>query len=412
MQDVFVTKPYRFVPAFRSRPIPYLVKHFQLFRGFLRRKEGVVDYECRNVDRLKDSLRQGDSILLVPNHSRTADPMVMGWLVKEANCLFYAMASWHLFNQGWFMHYALRTLGAFSVNREGMDRPAIDEAVRILETAERPLVLFPEGTASRVNDRLLPLMDGVSFIARTAAKRRKKHNGGRVVVHPVAIKYRFQGDLKETVSPVLSEIEQRLSWRPQDDRPLLQRLARLGEALLTLKELEYLGFIQTGTLIERQTQLINHLLQPIEVEWFGRPQNLGIISRIKQIRMKILPGVLQQEVDPNEHARRWRQVEDTYLAQQLFCYPERYLEERPSVDRILETVERFEEDLTDRVRVHGNLKVIIDVDEPLVVSTERDRSATEDPLMKSIRERLQSRLDELSLESPLYEESASSETPA
>lgn len=409
MQDVFVKKPYRFVPAFRGRMIPSLVKDFELFRGYLRRKEGVVGYECRNVERLKDSVQRGDSILLVPNHSRTADPMVMGWLVKEAHCLFYAMASWHLFNQGWFMHYALRTLGAFSVNREGMDRPAIDEAIRILESAERPLVVFPEGTASRVNDRLLPLMDGVSFIARTAAKRRKKKDGGRVIVHPIAIKYRFLGDLPATVTPVLTEIEQRLSWRPQSDRPLLQRIARLGEALLTLKELEYLGEVQTGTLIERQSNLINCLLGPIEQEWLGRPQDLGIIGRIKQLRMKILPGMLQEDVDPIEYARRWNQVEDTYLAQQIFCYPERYLEELPSVDRILETVERFEEDLTDRVRVHGSLKVIIDVDEPLVVSTERDRSAPEDPLMKAIRERIQLRLDALALESPRYEESRSRE---
>ena len=71
-------------------------------------------------------------------------------------------------------------MGAFSVNREGVDRQAINMAIEILETAERPLIVFPEGAVSRTNDRLHALLDGVAFIARAAAKRRAKHvEGGK-----------------------------------------------------------------------------------------------------------------------------------------------------------------------------------------------------------------------------------------
>ncbi len=142
--------------------------------------------------------------------------MVMGWMAREVRCLVYAMASWHLFQQSRFMAWAIHKMGGFSVYREGVDRQAINVAIEILETAARPLVIFPEGAVSRTNDRLHALLDGVAFIARTAAKRRAKAvSGGQVVVHPVAIKYLFGGDLDATADPVLTEIEQRLSWQPQ-----------------------------------------------------------------------------------------------------------------------------------------------------------------------------------------------------
>jgi len=41
-------------------------------------------------------------------------------------------------------------------------------------------------------------------MARTAAKRRAKDEGtGKVVIHPVAIKYIFHGDLEKEVDPTL-----------------------------------------------------------------------------------------------------------------------------------------------------------------------------------------------------------------
>ena len=78
----------------------------------------------------------------------------MSWLAREVRCLVYAMASWHLFQQSRFMAWAIPRMGAFSVYREGVDRQAINLAIEILETAARPLVIFPEGAVSRTNDHL------------------------------------------------------------------------------------------------------------------------------------------------------------------------------------------------------------------------------------------------------------------
>jgi hypothetical protein len=61
-------------------------------------------------------------------------------------------------------------------------------------------------------------------------------------------------------------------------------------------------------------------------------------------------------------------------------------------------VERLEEDITDRASVHGPLEVIIQIDEPIEVPTDRTPRGEEDPIMKRLRERLQSMLDRLSNE--------------
>ena len=75
-----------------------------------------------------------------------------------------------------------------------------------------------------------------------------------------------------------------------------------------------------------------------------------------------------------------------------------------SVDRILETIEKFEEDLTDHSRVHGKMKVILQVAPAIEDSAERDRKAPIDPLMLQIQQSLQGMMDQLALESPLLDE--------
>ncbi|MFO7901915.1 MAG: 1-acyl-sn-glycerol-3-phosphate acyltransferase [Planctomycetota bacterium] len=402
MQSILVEKPYEFIPPHRGSWWPALIRDLNLHGVWLRRAQGVEDYELRGKHHLVQSLRAGHSILLTPNHCRLSDPLVMGWLARETRCLVYAMASWHLFHQSRFMRWAIHKMGAFSVYREGIDRKAIGMAIEILETNERPLVIFPEGAVSRTNDRLQALLDGVAFIARTAAKRRaKKMKGSKVLVHCVAIKYLFQGDLERTADPVLTEIERRLTWQPKRHLPMDQRTARIGLALLSLKELEYFEETFSGSVISRVQRLIDRLLAPLETEWLGQVSDGPVVPRVKALRMQIMPDMVHGRIDAAERARRWQHLADIYLAQQVASYPPDYLDHL-SVDRLLETIERFEEDLTDKVRVHGNLKAIIEVGPPIEVSPRRDRQAKVDPLMVDIRTGLQTMLDRLAIESPTY----------
>lgn len=396
MQKIIIEKPYKFVPPHRGTWWPSFIQKLDLYGRYLKKSEGIVSYECRHTERLSKSLADGHGILLTPNHCRVGDPLVMGFLARDVKCHVFGMASWHLFNQDWFTAWSIRKMGGFSINREGVDRQAINTAIEILESAERPLIIFPEGAVTRTNDRLHALLDGVAFIARTAAKKRQRHEKrGSVVVHPVGLKYIFRGDLEQAVDEVLSEIEQRLSWRPQRELGLPQRVAKVGMALLALKELEYFNATQSGTLSERLDGLIDRLLHPIEAEWLGATQSGPVVPRIKSLRMKILPEMVEQRVDEEERSRRWRQLADLYLSQQISCYPPDYLVQRATKERYLETIERFEEDLTDDIRVHGSLHVIIDVGEPIEVNASRPPRGQPDPLMAEIQSRLQSQIDQL-----------------
>lgn len=406
MQNIVIERPYEFVPPHRGTWWPNFIQRFRLIDRYLLKSQGLVSWEVRHGDRVRASLDAGHGVLLAPNHCRPCDAIAIGWLARELQTHVYAMASWHLFHQDWFTGWAIRKMGGFSVYREGIDRKAISTAIEILETAERPLILFPEGAVSRTNDRLHALLDGVGFIARSAAKKRARNaRGGQVVIHPIALKYLFLDDLAKAVDPVLTEIEHRLTWRPQRHLNLMQRITKVGMALLSLKESEHMGRPQSDKFATRLHRLIDHLLTPLETEWLGAAQSGPVVPRVKALRMKIMPEMVRGEVPREERNRRWRQLEDIYLAQQISSYPPDYLETRPSEARLLETVERFEEDLTDKTRVYGQMKVIIEADEPIVVTPERDRDAESDPLMAELEQRLTAMLNRLALESPVIDAS-------
>jgi 1-acyl-sn-glycerol-3-phosphate acyltransferase len=386
MQNIVIDKPYQFVAPYRGRWWPWLLQ--RLSRRRIRREFGIVSVECRGTDLLLASRTAGHSILLAPNHCRPSDPEVVQEMSRQVGMLPFTMASWHLFMQNRLQTFLLRRAGAFSIYREGMDRAALNMAIDILDEGSRPLLIFPEGVVSRTNDRLNPLLEGTAFIARAAAKKRAKATPPRsVVVHPVALRYRYDGDVRQTVEPVLTEIERRLSWRPQKELALEQRIAKLGQSLLALKEIEFLGQPQSGAIGERLGRLIDALLVPLEKEWLKGEREAHVVARVKKLRSAVLPDMVQGELPETERQRRWTQLADMYLAQQLSCYPPDYVAANPTPERLLETVERFEEDLTDHCRAHSPLRVTVTVGQAIVVNPARERGG-EDPLLVEIERQL------------------------
>ena len=402
MQNIVIEEPYEFVPPVYGNLWPTLIR---LYSGrYLRKVYGVHSMECRNVEPLQASLEAGHGVLLAPNHCRLCDPVALGCVSKVINRNLHAMASWHLFKQDRFTRFMVRRMGAFSVYREGTDRQAINTAVDILVDGQRPLIVFAEGAVSRHNDVLMPMMDGTAFIARTAAKRREKlGTTGGVVVHPVAIRYFFQGDLETTVTPVLEEIESHFSWYPQGDKPIGLRLQHIGQALLSLKEIEYLGAARSGDFYERVDALIEDVLTKLERDWGIKEQAEGVVSRVKNLRTVIVPDLVNNSVSDAERQRRWKHLAACYYVQQMSHYPRDYVRrgEKNIPEHVLETVERFEEDFTDELRQHGPFHVVVQVGEAIPVASRRDRSAKSDPIMDGIREQLTTMLTELSKESPL-----------
>ena len=388
MQEIVFDDKYEFIPPHRGTLWPWVLE--RVVGWHLRRQFDIASIEIRGIERLRASLKAGDGIIVAPNHCRPSDPAVLGAVAVEAGCHVFALASWNVFKVNAFQRFLVRRMGGFSIYREGMDRAALNCAIGILEKAERPLVVFPEGMISRTNDHLNVLQDGVSLIARSAARKRASADpAGRVVVHPTALKYRFDGEIESSVAGVLSEIEGRLSWQSQKQRPLLERVERIGQALLTLKEVEYLGAPQAGSVFERRDRLIDSVLGPLEEEWCGGRRDEGTVARVKRLRIEILPDMVDEDLLEGERQRRWRQLADCYLAQQLSLYPTDYIGPDRPAERILETIERFEEDLADVATVHGPLTVLVEVGEAIEVSPRRTQKSEGDPLMLELETRLQ-----------------------
>jgi hypothetical protein len=417
---VVLDRPYEFVPPHRGNLWPWLIQTFHLYEPYLRKKEGVLSHEIRGLENFKQPLQRGDGILLAPNHCRYSDPLVLGWPARAAGTYLHAMASWHLFNGTKFDRFAVHKMGAFSVYREGPDRQSLDTAITILANAERPLVLFPEGSTNRTNDVLKPLLEGVTFIARAAARRRAKESasqisgaqsqsrrhrgrrraaGGsdRVVLIPVAIKYLCKTDITPWADVQLAKIEQHLGWHRRGGLSILNRTIRLAEALLSLREIEYLGKSNAGPLPHRRDYLIQWMLKQLEQDLNIRKVNHDDIrARILAIRSKIA-SEYEHTTDPARKQALRASVVAVVLVQDISSYPDCYLRPDQTTDtRIVETIQRMQETLFGRADGGQPLHVVIQFDEPIPVPPEKSPRGETDPLLIQLADRLKTMLDELS----------------
>lgn len=371
VQAIISEKQYVPVPPHPGKLWPKLLSLY--LPRFARRRFGLASARCVGAEKLAASVRAGHGVMITPNHSRDEDPFALNALTRPAGTPFFYMASAHAFMQGRLQAFLLRRAGAFSIYREGMDKQAVTTSIDILAAATRPLVIFPEGAISRTNDRVAPLLEGTALIARQAAKKRAKDDptgggsGKKVVVHPVAIRYSFDFDVKSATEKVLEDIEHRLTWRPARDLSLEARISKVGAGLLALKELEYVGHTQDGTIAERLAKLIDVLLNPLEDEWANAHHDGHPVARVKRLRTAILPDLVKGDLTEEERDRRWRHLADAYLAQQLDHYPPDYVVPGSPPARMMETIERFEEDLTDKVSLHGPVSATITVGDAIEV---------------------------------------------
>ncbi|MEM6470417.1 MAG: 1-acyl-sn-glycerol-3-phosphate acyltransferase [Planctomycetota bacterium] len=395
---VVFERPYEFVPPIKSTWWPWLIQRLRLYDLHLKRKEGVVGYELRELANLKASLDQGHGILLAPNHCRYADPMVMGWPARELGIHVHAMASWHLFNESWFDGFAIQRMGGFSIFREGNDRQSLEAAIEILVEADRPLIVFPEGTTNRTNDELKPLLDGVAFMARTAAKRRKKQldageprGSGKVVVHPVAIKYLCVGDFREWALRQLDVFERQLGWHRMPERDLLGRTLQLVEAQLALKETQYLGCSRGGPLPERRDFLIREILEQTEKEMKLSSDSDCVRARVRQIRSTASSRFFEGPRDSALEAQLRRNVAAADLTQDLSSFPNSYLREEDVTDtRLIETIQRLQESINGKSDNTIELKAVVEFAPAIEVDTSRPPRGAQDPMMTELEDNLQS----------------------
>jgi 1-acyl-sn-glycerol-3-phosphate acyltransferase len=384
MQNVvIVDRPYKFVPPRHGRFWPKLFSWYAA--RMLRKDYRIRHIEYRGLENLKASIAAGHGVLIAANHPRDEDALLMFDLCRRIGTPIYLMFSWHVLHQDRIQKFFLPRVGGFSIWREGPDRAAISTAVELLAQARRPLGIAPEGYVTRTNDRLVEFAEGISLVARSAAKARAKQNPpGKVVVQPMAIRYTFGGNVDSAVAGVLDEIDAKFGWESKRDIPILDRLCRTGLSLLATKEKEHFGSEQTGSLAERLSSFMEHLVRPIEDEWVGGKRDGSIPTRVQRVRVAIVPEMCQGNVSDVERARRRKQLGDLNLALQLHRYPPDYLEGNPRPERILETAEKFLEDVTDKLKPLGALRTTVTFGPAIEVNPQRESRQGPDPLLAEI----------------------------
>ena len=399
--SVVFDRPYEFIPRHRGNWWPSFIKYARLADFYLAKKEGVVSIETRHAERLSASAKQGHGVIVAPNHCRYADPLVMAGPVRAAKLNFYAMASWHLFNKGKFDSFAMRKCGAFSLHREGTDRKSLDTAIEILSTAERPLLMFPEGMTFRTNDQLRPFLDGLSFIARTAARRRAKQvDGGKVVAHSMAIKYLCKIDCTGWAREQLNGLERHFCFRKMlksDD--LIVRTIRIADAMLAMSETEYLGAPVIGDPQVRCESLAHNLLSQAEANLGLTPADTkDIHERSRMIRSQVANQYFEAD-DLNLQRRLRDDAMCADLAQEYTAYSHNYLLSPDVTDtRVVETIQRLQERIYGKANRKIPLHCVIDIGEAIEIPAAKAPRSVLDPVLSDIHTQLFGMLERLAAE--------------
>jgi acyltransferase-like protein len=392
----YFSEPYRFIPPCRGNLWCRIAKRF--LPGHVARSMRIAQWQFQGGEHLLQSVRDGAGIVLASNHCRWADGVVLGRLGIELDLFFYYMVSYHIFKQSRLTGWWINRLGCYSVWREGTDREAIRATAQVLATAERPVVIFPEGTWYRQNDRLGPLQDGLPLMFRLAAK----HSDRPLRIHPVAIKYWNLDDPRPVLARRLARLEEYIGWQPQRELELVHRIEKIGSALVAIKEIEYLGHPQSGPLEERLAELVRILVAGQEKYHLGRDFDGHIMDRIRRLRQKLARRLVEGHEDAAEVERARQDLDTLLLCENLNAQSLDYLRELPGPERLSETVQRIEETVYDgNEESVGDLGVVVEVGPALDVRSYADTGRSgPDPLMRDLSGALQGRLDRLLAEGP------------
>ena len=389
-------QPYAVPPRWWAPKLkPFVVRLLRHHRlRYLKRTQRITQVDVSGIEPVQAALASGAGMLLTPNHSFHFDAYMLFEGAAHIGTPVYFMTSWQLFAmRGWLERWLLQLHGAFSIDREGTDLRAFKQAVDIMKSSPYPLVVFPEGDVYHTNDRLTPFRDGAAAMAISAAKRTDRP----IVVVPTALKAWYLDDPTPKLLRVLDVLERRFNWRLRPDLPLPKRVYRVAVAILSLKELEYLGAPQTGPLGPRLRCLSETLLVRME-EQAGLKSKGGIIpERVKDVRRHHIQLLQRTDLTPAERDRLASNMEDLFFVVQLYSYPGDYADTQPTVERLAEIIDKFEEDVLGLTypTIKGDRRVSLKFGEPISVQPYLTQPDGAHQLTLELERRVQDLLNEL-----------------
>jgi hypothetical protein len=379
---------------------PWLVRLWRpLINRTLRKSQKITQVEVQGADHVRSALKDGAGTLITPNHSFHYDSYVMIEAAHRCESCFHFLSAWQVFAMSKpFEQKVLQWHGCFSINREGNDLQAFKTSVDILRESPHPLVIFPEGDIYHNNDRVTPFREGAAAIAMSAAKKGPR----KIVAIPAALKCFYVQDPQDELLELMSRLEESLHWRPRTDLSLPVRIYKLAEGMITLKEIEYHAGPRTGTLPERIAALSSKILADLEKEHGVRDRGGIIPERVKEARKAIIKASEKEGLSESDQQRLANQMDDLFFVIQLFSYPGNYVQEKPTLERIAETLDKFEEDVlkADYPGIRGERHAIVRFGEPLEIPTERENKTAISDWTDLLEQKVQGLLDEINSARP------------
>ena len=142
------------------------------------------------------------------------------------------------------------------------------------------------------------------------------------------------------------------------------------------------------------------ILRQIEERYDVADKGGTVPERVKELRRQAIARLDDGEEDETVSRQLEEDLDNLFLVVQLFSYPGNYVAERPSVERLAETLDKLEEDVlgASTAGIRAARRAVLAFGEPIPVeSGSRKRDAVQ-LLTRTLEERVQALLDQMNAE--------------
>ncbi len=368
MDNIPYCTPPRWWAPLPSKVFMWLASPYRKLR--LWYWERVSHVEIQGLEHVHQALDQGCGVLITSNHAAHSDPLVFARASDKLGKYFYYMANWQSFQmRGPISQRVLQWHGCFSINREGIDMRAYDQAVKVVQEKPNPLVVFAEGHVNHHYQRVAPFRTGAALFAQAAAQGACRP----VVCIPAAIVYRYIQEPLPEIAQLLCLFEAKLGLKTMPHLALAERVRRVGEGMLELRENQYLGQNRSGAYYERAEAVLASILKRLEKVRELEPRRLDVPDRVTRLRRLAIQQKASRPMDYAGIADTDRQFHDLQVVAQLYSYLHDYDTEEPTFEHLAEIVDKLEEDILGVVSAgtRGRRCAYIRFGPPLPVKAEK-----------------------------------------
>lgn len=356
-----------------AKPSSLFIRLVWLFLPLVLRQRKVLRVEISDEDIAKLQALRNQRVVLTPNHPTNTDPALMVALSARAKMPFYYLACRETFDgwRGWWGVF-IQKLGAYSVVRGTIDRDSFRYTRELLAKPKTKLVIFPEGEVYSQNDSLLPFQVGAIQLALWGQEdARKADPSARVLLLPIALRYRFAEDVSTELDQKLADLESQLHLPPLTRDTVLEnlyaRMRRVAVTVLAQVEQEYsLPPAESDDLTPRFLAAKEAALARA-AQFLDEKMPRGTVPERMRVLLHHVESELheieEQDADRKDKVlRAWRDLER--LANWIAIY-DGYASETPSPERLAEVIFRLENDVFGKATYAGMRIATVRVGTPL-----------------------------------------------